>query len=315
MNFIKRLSFLIPVVFLYSAGFTKGQQIPLSPVSYRIFSPFIFNPAIAGSKDILSFDLVAAWSGKSNSQVLSGDTRITRNGPKYVSSSDAFEFTNIGVGGSIFNYSTGLHHDIGVSGTFSYHYAIDKQKLSFLSAGVSVKGVYNDFSGNTDLGKAAGTTFFPNFDAGLYYYNPTFFAGLSVTNILGTPDDPDSTGIPASRQYFFLAGYKIILSRSLKIVLEPSLIANADESSGQKVSDILEPVIKLYVQDFCVGSYFNDFDKISFFFQYRYPSFYVGAFFQLPKNSPFFKNNMLAEVTLGLNLSSHKLKPAVRNHW
>ena len=83
------------------------------------------------------------------------------------------------------------------------------------------KRYYNTYEGDPDTGNPAVTTLVPNIDAGIYYYSPAINAGISVTNILGTPENPDSLGIytiPVSRQYFFHAGYKFFISRSLNLL-------------------------------------------------------------------------------------------------
>jgi type IX secretion system PorP/SprF family membrane protein len=311
------LSFLV-LFFILSFKMANGQQVPLNPVSYRIFNPFIFNPAMAGSKDFLSIDLIAGVQGDANSQVLSGNTRITKKVPDYLVSPGITEFTNIGVGGYIFNDYTGSSSNIGAGATASYHLSLDRQHLSFLSFGASVKGVSykRDSISSTEplLSQTSKSASYPNVDVGAYYYSPTLFAGISVTNLLGNTEEPDTNGvydIPVSRQYTLQAGYKILLSRSLKIVLEPSLIVNSDGTSSQEIKDILEPMLKLYLDNFCFGTYFSDFDKTSVFFQYKYPRISIGTFFQLPKDSPYYQKALIAEFTLGINLS----KFAGHNHW
>lgn len=295
-----------------------GQQVPLNPISYRVFNPFIFNPAIAGSKDFSSIDLTAAFQGSLRSQILSGNTRLTKRAPGYYLSPEITQFTNAGIGGYIFNDDADTSRNIGVGASFSYHIPLDKRRLSFLSLGVSVKGIKfsRDSVYSTDPVKrqSAKSLSYPNMDLGIYYYSPTLFAGISMTNIFGNPEDPDVLGnydIPVSQQIFFQAGYKILISRSLNIVLEPSMIVNADSSTSQDVKKMLEPMLKLYFENFCVGSYFNDLDKVSFFLQYKYPRFYFGTFFQLPKSTPYYKQPMVAEITLGINFT----KIAGHNHW
>jgi type IX secretion system PorP/SprF family membrane protein len=313
--------FLIPI-FIFSFKQMAGQQTPLSPVSYRIFSPFIFNPAIAGSKDFSSVDIISQWQGQINSQIVAVNSRITKKGPDYFSSHVLKEYINIGIGGSIFNEVSGTMHNTGFSTVCSYQLQLDKKALSFLSFGAALKGVYNfmDTVSSVDplLNKPSLRTFYPNLDAGIYYYSPNLFAGISATNLLGNPGDPDTLGIsriPVSRQYFFIAGYKFLVSRSLNIVVEPSIIINADESANQKITDLLEPMLKVYLQNFCLGTYFNDYKKISLFFQYKYPRFYVGSFVEIPKGLPYFKKNLNIELALGINLSKINSKYNKYYHW
>jgi type IX secretion system PorP/SprF family membrane protein len=309
---------LITMLLALLPALLTGQQTPQYPVSYRIFSPFIFNPAIAGSKDFFSADILASVYGNTSSEVASGNLRLSKPQKGYFSSPVSPEFTKIGVGGSIFNESNDLSSMTGISGTASYHLQLDKNSLSFVSFGVTAKAVYNHYAGNPDLSDTARNTFFPNFDAGVYYYNENLFAGLSVTNILGNPESPDSLrlyNIPVSRQFFFQAGYKIVLSKPLNILLEPSVIVNSDDSFSQDIKDMIKPALKLYAGNFCTGTYFNDFNKISFFFQYKYPKFYIGTYFELPRNEPFYKNPIRAEFALGLNISAIKSGSSRLNHW
>jgi type IX secretion system PorP/SprF family membrane protein len=315
MILLRDLSAAVLLFFIFSVKVTVGQQVPLNPISYRIFSPFIFNPAIAGSKDYSSIDLTGSFRESSSSQVLSGNTRLTKRIPGYFLTPDMKGFSNVGLGGYVFNDRSDSSGNLGVGATFSYHIPLNKKHLSFLSFGAAAKGVkYNrDPVNSADPGQSqpSKNASYSNIDLGIYYYNPAFFAGISVTNILGNPEEDDNSGIPVSQQLFFQAGYKILLSRSLDIVLEPSLIINDDGSSSQEVKNMLEPMLRFYFENFCLGSYFNDLDKMSIFLQYKYPRFCFGAFFQLPKNSAYFKQPMVAELTLGINFT----KLAGHNHW
>jgi type IX secretion system PorP/SprF family membrane protein len=308
----------IILISTFSFNLSNGQQMPFYPISYRIFDPFIFNPAIAGSKDFFNIDLLESNYNKSNSELVCGNLRLSKSHPDYFSSPDAPEFTHVGVGGVIYNELNGLSHNIGISGSVSYHIQLDKDALSFLSFGISVKAVSNHYSGDPDFSKPAKNTVFPNFDAGIYYYSKHLFVGVSATNILGNPEDPDSLGfytIPVSHQLFFQIGYKVVLSKPLNILLEPSLIVNSDDSFSGKITDMLKPMLKLYIGNICIGTYFNDFNKTSFFFQYNYRRFYIGTYFELPKDSPFYKEPILTEFTLGLNISAIKSGISRRNHW
>jgi type IX secretion system PorP/SprF family membrane protein len=312
-----RKSFLLLTIVLTTL-IVEGQQIPQSPVSYRLFTPFIFNPAIAGSKDFTSIEFITGKYDKSNSQIISGSGRLSKSQPGYFSSPSSAEFTNIGLGGSIFNELNGLSRNIGISATGSYHIQLSKNALSYLSFGITGKVIYNNYSGNVDLGDSAKTSFFPNADAGLFYYNKNMYTGLSVTNILGSPSNADTTdsySVQSSRQFFFQIGYKVVISKSLNILIEPSLIVNANDSLSGKIADILKPTFKLFVGNFCVGTYFNDFKKTSFFFQYKYPKFYLATYFEVPNGSPLYKKPIRTEFALGLNISALKHGSSRLNHW
>jgi len=317
MPIIKRVLFTFIIVFSFCIS--KGQQTPLNPISYWIFTPYIYNPAIVGSKDFLSIDLNAGFQGKSNTQILSGNTRFSKTQSGYFSSPDIIEFKNFGIGGSVFNDINGLSHNMGVSAAGSYQIPLNTRNLSFLSFGASVKGVYNMLdTGSAEPGNHLKKTFYPNLDLGIYYYGTKFFTGLSTTNLFGNPENPDSLGIytiPVSRQYFFTAGYKILLSRSLNIVLEPSVLINAYDSTIKEISDNINPILKLYVENFCVGTYFLSDGNTSFFFQYRFPRLYIGAFFELPQKSPYYKRTPLVEFTMGIIIKPDKSRLSRLSPW
>jgi type IX secretion system PorP/SprF family membrane protein len=309
------------VVLLISTSFiisSFGQQTPQFPISHRIFTPFVFNPAIAGSKDFFSVDFSAGKSGKANSQLLSGNMRVTKPPANYALTQPIPEFTNFGVGGYLYNDFNGTTRNLGFCVAGSYHLQLDKSALSFLSVGVSARIVSNKYSGNTDLGEPSFSKIFPDFDAGIYYYRTNFYAGISGTNLFGTPSNPDTLTtytVPVSRQLFLTTGYKVILSKSRNILLEPFLILNSDDTFSGDIIDMIQPGLKLYAGNFCVGTYFNDFDRTSFFFQYKYRSFYVGAYFSLPNNTPFYKDPIIEEISIGFNLSSIKSGISRMYHW
>ncbi len=306
---------LLILVFVFSSCIVEGQTF-LNPVSFWVFSPYIYNPAIVGSKDFLSVNLDAAFLGKANTQLISGNTRITKTNSGYFSSPGVTEFTNTGIGASAFNDFNSLERNIGLSGSVSYQIPLNKRKLSFLSFGVSLKGEYNTIK--SDTGNFSDKTFYPNLDLGIYYYTPTFFAGISEINVLGSPWKPDSLGVykvPVSKEYFFTAGYKILISKSLNIVLEPSILILATDSTFNKISSNINPIIKLYLEDFCIGTSFNGDGKISFFGQFRYPRFYVGAFYEFAGNTALYKNKPTVEFNLGINIQSDKTRVTNRSHW
>jgi type IX secretion system PorP/SprF family membrane protein len=314
---ISRIIFLC--FFVSSFSIAQGQQTPLNPLSYWVFTPYIYNPGMIGSKDYISFGVNAAFQGNSNSQLLSGNRRISKTMSGYFSSPDIVEFKNIGVGGSLFRDQKGISKNIGISASGSYQIPLNTRKLSFLSMGVTVKGVINTLD-NDSVGQARyfKKSFYPDFDLGIYYYSTSFFAGLSATNILSNPLKSDNltiSTIPELRQYFFTAGFKILLSKPMNIVLEPSVLFVANDSTMSKVADHLNPIIKLYMEDFCFGSSFSSGGKISFFTQYRYPKFYVGAYYEIAKKTAYFKKTPIVEFTLGFYIQPNKSRLSNHSHW
>lgn len=317
MTIIER-GFLL-VIFAFSFYTLEGQQSQLSPLSYWVFTPSVYNPAIVGSKDFLSIGLISAFQGRSENQIINGNARFPKTIPRYFLTPDTKQYSNIGIGGSLFNDISGSSHNMGLSAAGSYQIPLSLRKLSFLSFGASVKGVYNLLdSGSMESPSSSKKTFYQNLDLGIYYYGTSFFSGLSATNLLGNPEKPDSLGkfaIPVSRQYFFTTGYKILISKSYNVVLEPSVLIKANDTTINNIADNINPIIKLYIDNICIGTYFLGKGNTSFFFEYRYPRFFIGAFFELPNKSPYFRSLPLFEFTAGINITSNKIKSAQISHW
>jgi type IX secretion system PorP/SprF family membrane protein len=297
-----------------------GQQSPFNPVSYRIYTPFVLNPAAAGSKDYLSVDMNAGFRGQSHSQILSANTRLSKKVLGYLPSGRSYAYSNIGAG--LYGYNeyeaADSTHDAGVSASASYHIPLSRRGLSFVSIGASVKGMYHFKEGNPDLDLPSREYWYPNIDFGVYIYNPKAYAGISMTNLLHPPKDTamlNNYSVPVSRQYHLIGGYKFVLSESMDIVLEPSVLIHTDDSLSFDIKESIEPLIKLYVGNFCIGTYFNDYSKVSFFFQYRYPKFYIGTYFALPKDSPFYKKALTSEIAVGINFSPNKSGYTKSGHW
>jgi type IX secretion system PorP/SprF family membrane protein len=313
------ISYTLFILFIFlSCRLSNGQQSPFYPVSHRIFNPFIINPAVAGSKDFTTVDFNLGKHGNLSSQIVSLNARLTKPGHNYFSSYDAPQFTNIGVGGMVFNEINNISQIVGIGATGSYHLKLDRLALSYISFGASVKALYNIYPGDEDLSIPAENTFFPNLDLGLYYYSPFFFAGISATNILGSPAETDSLGfttIPVSSQYYLNVGTKFILLRSHNILIEPSILLVTDDSFSQKPMEMIKPALTLYFGKFCMGSYLNSLDDISFFFQFRYPKVNIGAYFEFERNSPFYKTPPIAEIAVGINLTTLKSGVLRPNHW
>ncbi len=296
----------------------SAQQTPLTPISNRVFTPFIINPAIAGSKDYLAIDLAATIQGEDYSQLLSSNSRIAKKGPRYFGAPVGKSFTSVGVGGALFNDQSGPSRSLGANAVVSYHIPLNDNNIAFISAGLGVKGVYNIMDSIIDLGMPRKESIIPNVDAGIYLYSQNLFAGISATNILGSMIDSTEMAvynIPVSRQYFFLAGYKIMLSRSLNIVLEPSLFINLDDSLRFNIKESYNPMLKLYLDAFCLGAYMHDYENMTFFFQYKFPKLYLGTLVDFPRNAPFYKRDLSVEIGAGFYFGGVAKSYGSRYQW
>ncbi len=317
-NMFKIKTTILIALFIITGIKASAQHTPYTPISNRVFTPFIINPAIAGSKDFMAIDLAATIQGDDFSQLLSSNSRIAKRGPRYFGAPVGKSFTSIGVGGALFNDHSGPSRNIGVSAAASYHIPLNDKNISFVSAGLAVKGIYNIIDSIPDLGVPGKESIIPNLDAGIYLYSQNLYAGVSVTNLLGSLIDSADMAlynIPVSRQYFFLAGYKLVLSRSLNIVLEPSLIINLDDSLKFGSKESYNPMLKLYMDAFCLGAYLHYYNNLTFFFQYKFPKLYIGTLIDFPRDVPFYKRDLTVEIAAGINFGGVTKTSGSRYHW
>lgn len=289
-----------------------AQMVPANPSSFTVYSPFLVNPAISGSKDFSNINLIARVNGSPGAQMATYTGRLpgkTSDGVK--------THTGFGLGGFFYNDEFVLSRNLGFGVSGAYHISLDQQKLSNLAIGAAFRGHYNLVSDEGESTTGRSNSFTPNVDAGLYYYGPSAFAGISSTNLLGTSDSTLAYGDEAyiPREYNFYGGYKFLLSRKNGIVLEPSLLISLNDSTLSEIGQHITPYLKLYMQNFYVGTYFEDFDHLAFFFQYQFPLFYSGVMVEFPRQGFLTSDNIIIELCLGINLGLDKDTFRKSRHW
>lgn len=286
-----------------------GQGAPSKLLSLPVYHPMVLNPAYTGSKDFSNISLTTKASKSPDTQILNFNTRIYSPGGT---------FSKWGVGAYAFQEQFDLSWNTGVYVSGAYHLALDRQKLHFLSFGAGLKGIFavpkEDGETPTD---SLAAIFRPNMDLGIYYYGPNAFAGISSTTIFGTDIDGDSSLMYSEfdRQYNFLVGYKFLVSKRLGIVIEPSLLSSFDD---QTISDPLEhivPYLKVYLNNFYIGSYLKDLDIFALFFQYQFPKFYTGVFLEFPRVGYLNDENIIFELSAGMNLGKGSPTFTQHRHW
>lgn len=301
------------VLAFYMSGVTGfslyAQGAPSKLLSLPVYHPMVLNPAFAGSKDFTSISLTTKASKWPDTQILNFNTRL-------LSSHD--KFSNIGLGAYLFQEQFTDSWNTGFAVSGAYHYPLDRQKLNFISLGATLKGVFAvPKETEAVAGDSLATKFRPNMDLGIYYYGPHVFAGISSTTIFGTDTGGDSALYYSDfdRQYNFEVGYKFLISKKLGIVIEPSLLASLDDETISNPLEQIVPYLKIYLKDFYIGTYLKDTDIFALFFQYQFPKFYTGVFLQFPRVGYLNDENIIFEVSAGLNLGRGDPKFTQHRHW
>ncbi len=287
----------------------NGQSTPSKILSIPVYHPMVLNPAFVGSKDFTNISLTTIALKSPDSQILNVHKRIASPDGKY---------SHLGFGAYVFQEQFNLSWNSGVALAGAYHFSLDDQNLHNLSAGATVKGVFAVPKESAEsISDSLSTKFRPNVDVGVYYYGPHVFAGLSATTLIVPNTDEDSTlnYSDFDRQFHFFGGYKFLISKKLGIVIEPSLLLSVnDETINDPIKELI-PYLKVYLKNFYLGTYMKDLDIFALFFQYQFPKFYTGVFLEFPRIGFLSDENIIFEVSVGLNLGKSDPFFLKYRHW
>lgn len=214
------------LVVLLIAGKMFAQQDAL--FSQYMFNKLAVNPAYAGSRELLSADLLYRY------QWVNID-----GAPKTISASIHTPLVNphLALGVNITNDKIGPMSTTGAMGTFAYRIIFPKSKLSFgLQAGFKNSGIiYNDLKAyNTSdplllYQDEMTKKLVPDASFGVYYYSEKFYAGISSRELLQnqTLVVKDSAGnaqfTKLLKHFYGMAGVAIPMGEN--VVFRPSVLA------------------------------------------------------------------------------------------
>ena len=249
-----------------------AQQDPM--YTQYMYNMNVVNPAYAGSRGTLSIGML----GRTQWTAVDG-------GPKTVTfDAHAPVGRKVGMGLSMIADEVGPAKEQNIYADFSYTITTSLEgRLAFgLKAGVTLLDVNlldvvlpqtqnsDDPLFDENINKA-----FPNFGAGVYYYNEKFYVGLSVPNILKSEhiDDENVNTVASEEAHFFLtSGYVFNLSSTLKF--KPSVMFRG--VTGAPLSIDINANFLMY-ERFEVGASYRVQDAVSLLFNFGVTrSFRVG---------------------------------------
>lgn len=198
----------------------KAQQAP--QFTQYMFNPLFLNPAYAGYKEQIYLQSYyrKQWAGVEGSPetfAIAGDGYI----PDY----------NLGVGGHVMVDRLGAQRTTGGYANAAYHLRVsDEGYLSFgLGAGLVnslLDGAMLNPTNPNDPVVAAGReqVFYPDLRAGLFYYNPNFFAGISADNLFSSSFKFNNGAVllqPETSLYFTMGTF---IDVSYNVAIKPSIL-------------------------------------------------------------------------------------------
>jgi hypothetical protein len=305
---VRYIGLLIVMMGLYGM-MLHAQTVPSKPLSVPVYQPMVLNPGIVGSKDFTSISFTSRALKSPDSQVLSYHQRLRKADDN---------FSKLGIGAYGFHEQLNSSWNAGLALGAAYHLPLDKQGLHNLGTGATVRSFVavpkNDVEGVPD---SASNDFKPNLDLGVYYYGPNAFAGVSVLSLLKESNHPDTAFAysQTSRDFIIYGGYKFIIRSDPGIVIEPSLLISLNNDNISEPFKQFTPYLKIYLQNFYVGTYLKDLDILALFFQYQFPRFYTGVFLEFPRIGYLNNENIIFELSFGMNLSRDKGSFSKHRHW
>lgn len=203
-----------------SIGSVNAQQDP--HYTQYMYNTMSINPAYAGSKGHFSITALArsqwvGFPGAPETQTISFDKPLGYSG--------------LGLGVNIINDKLGPASEIYFDGNISYTIRTSEEGNLAFGLRLGGRSLNLDWSKgrfqNPDVlfNQNINNRFLPTIGAGLYYYKPNWYLGVSVPNFLRTEHYNDRTeSVVAERlHYFLIAGYVFDVSENVKF--KPATIA------------------------------------------------------------------------------------------
>ncbi len=224
---------LIIIGFVFASSGLEAQQAPV--FSQYMFNPLFLNPAYAGYKQqvYLQSYYRKQWTnveGSPETFAISGDGLISN--------------TNLGVGGHVMVDRLGAQSVTGGYANLAYHLRVSRE--GYLSFGLGAGLVNSKLEGDmlnpldpSDPSVAIGNeqSLYPDLRAGLFYYNPHFYTGLSVDNIFSSKFDLDNGAVliqPTSNLYLTMG---TLIDVSYNVAIKPSILY-VDDLNGPSRLDL-----------------------------------------------------------------------------
>jgi len=274
-----------------------AQQLPL--FSQYTENPYLINPGAAGSQEYSPIRLLARnqWSGLKNApstKLLYGHMRSNE----------------MGIGGIVFNDSYGNTSRTGIQLSYAYHLKINDET----GLGIGLSGEAFQFSmdqsnynyhDNNDqvLTNEKVAVFIPNADAGIFIYNPDFYAGLSVAQLFGVNAKValNESDLNRMKQHILITGaYNISLNNEL--TLTPSLLSRYTTTAPFELEGNL--IVK-YKKLFGIGIGYRSTSALSILASAGYKNFIFSYSFDY-NTKTFMPNKTSHEILLGINLNAKK---------
>ena len=301
------------------AGELAAQQLPL--YSQYVLNSFLVNPAMAGYDGYTSFNTTARqqWLGfidAPRTYSASWQTRVLKRSWKIVNPLLRNENVlrpstkgRVGLGAYLLNDVNANVARTGASFTYAYHIFLNNRQLSFgLAAKLFQYRINSEeltFGQNGDpvMDGIKTVGYSPDADFGVLFWDPKYFAGFSISNLLQTAVKIGGNPIPdykTPRHYWLMGAYRFELSDMF--VLEPGALLKTTENWDPQ-GDF---TVKLYYTDqFWGGLSYRTDKSVILLLGVKIEGFYFGYSFDWAFSEIAHFNYGSHEVTLSYKLGDN----------
>ena len=223
-----------------------AQQLPLY-TQYKN-NAFLLNPAMAGYDGYTSFNLTTRkqWIGFEESPVtysLSGQTRLLKRSYRIINRPVSRNILmpstkgRVGLGGFFLNDVNGFVSRTGIQMTYAYHIYMHRNQLSFGLGGQifqfkidESRLTYRDMNDPIAQANLNTVAVIPDARFGVLFSSEQYFIGFSANQLFESVlkfGSSDLSNLKMHRHYYFLGGYKFVLSKDYDI--EPTFLIKTSE--------------------------------------------------------------------------------------
>ena len=199
-------------------GLRAQQQVTYTQY---MFNGMAINPGYIGSHDALSVTALGRWQwvgleGAPNTQTIAIHSPVPRK--------------NIGLGLQVTRDEIAVTNMTSVLAGYSYRLPVGSGILSmglqagFQSYNADFSSVYTINSDPTFQENFSATK--PNIGAGLFYYNPIFYVGVSAPLLINNTITNGATDVFTQRRHYFLTS-GLMLNLSEHVKLKPNILVRA----------------------------------------------------------------------------------------
>jgi type IX secretion system PorP/SprF family membrane protein len=225
----------------------------------------------------------------------------------------------------LFNDKNGFHSQKGIQASYAYHLPMSSGKLfNQLSFGLAFTFVQNQsdqrsFTGDRAIAAIVESTSYYNADFSVAYHYGGFSSYLTVKNLLLTAKNNLNIQEPLDlRNYIFSSGY--YFGKDLIVQLEPSIMLQFRESTGQRIADFNLKAYKNLSksQIWAAVSYRRSFDTnaienaqfVSPIVGLNYRNYMFSYTYTNQMNETVLTNSGFHQVSVGINLWNREPRAA-----